>query len=314
MKNNCGEATAEIKLTVIDKPTPPGAPEPVAVTDDSITLYWKVPESDGNSPIIQYNLEYHDKKTEKWTKTVEKITQTTHTVTKLVKESELTFRVTAVNEVGESEPSIQSSYIKVIAPTKMESPIVQEPLKDIVSGLNKEITLSCVISGTPSPNIEWSHNGKVIKENVTYENRLAKLFITKTTEKSEGTYTCKASNTEGKAETSCKLTVQEAPTLHISEELISQKLTVGSTWTLSVSFTGYPKPTIKWLRENEEVKETKHIKIKTVENVTTITNSDLQREDSANYSITAVNNAGSACQFASLQIIGEFNIFIFYNS
>ena len=42
-------------------PSAPGAPEPLEVTKDSVTLHWKKPDSDGNSPIVEYVLEYQEK-------------------------------------------------------------------------------------------------------------------------------------------------------------------------------------------------------------------------------------------------------------
>lgn len=52
-------------------------------------------------------------------------------------------------------------------------------------------------------------DGKPIKsKTMVYENHVAKYTITEIKESSEATYTCRASNTAGTAETSCKLTVQ----------------------------------------------------------------------------------------------------------
>lgn len=48
-------------IKFVEVPSPPGKPEPSEVTDDSVTLHWKEPETDGNSPIIEYILEYHDR-------------------------------------------------------------------------------------------------------------------------------------------------------------------------------------------------------------------------------------------------------------
>lgn len=44
-------------------PSKPGTPELVEVTDTSITLHWKEPESDGNTTITNYIIEYHDRET-----------------------------------------------------------------------------------------------------------------------------------------------------------------------------------------------------------------------------------------------------------
>lgn len=51
---------------VSDVPSKPGTPEVVEVTDTFITLIWKTPDSDGNTPIVNYIIEYHDKSTSKY--------------------------------------------------------------------------------------------------------------------------------------------------------------------------------------------------------------------------------------------------------
>lgn len=307
LRNNCGEDSAEIKLTVIDKPSRPGLPEPVGTTDSSVTLFWKAPENIGNSPITNYVIEYHDRATQAWSYTSEKITQTTHTISNLTKDSEITFRVTAFNDVGASEPSEQCGYIKITAPVAVAAPVVQEPLKDIITGLNKELVLSCVISGNPVPEIEWCFNSKTVEKTtkMTYESRCAKYVIETTTETTSGTYSCKAKNSAGEVETTCKVTVQDAPTLEIEKEFISQRLKCGETWEAKVKLTGYPKPEIKWLKDNCPVRLDDNIKVVTDATSTTLTNAKLEREDTATYTVTASNDAGSAVQLLQLQVVGK---------
>lgn len=48
-------------MDITEVPSQPGTPEVIEVTDNTITLHWKASEYDGNSPIINYVLEYHDK-------------------------------------------------------------------------------------------------------------------------------------------------------------------------------------------------------------------------------------------------------------
>lgn len=42
-------------------PGAPGIPEPLEITDNSVTLHWKKPDSDGYSPIVEYILEYRER-------------------------------------------------------------------------------------------------------------------------------------------------------------------------------------------------------------------------------------------------------------
>lgn len=91
----------------------------------------------------------------RWTKVTETVTETTHKVTKLTTNKEYTFRVTAVNEEGPGETSPKSPYVKISKPSTTVPPVVLEPLKDIVVGLKETVTLSCIIGGTPMPEITW---------------------------------------------------------------------------------------------------------------------------------------------------------------
>ncbi len=52
-------------------------------------------------------------------------------------------------------------------------------------------------------------DGKVLRtKNESYENNIAKLILMDTTEKNEGTYTCRAVNEGGSVETNCKVVIQ----------------------------------------------------------------------------------------------------------
>lgn len=50
-----------IYYTYTEVPGEPGVPDVIEVTDTSVTLHWKPPVFDGNSPIEGYIVEYHDK-------------------------------------------------------------------------------------------------------------------------------------------------------------------------------------------------------------------------------------------------------------
>jgi predicted phage tail protein len=89
------------------KPDPPKGPLVVSdVTKTSAKIKWEKPEDDGGSPIKEYEIEKMDTKTGKWVR-VGKIPGTGDTafeITGLNPGSEYKFRVTAVNDEGDSEP------------------------------------------------------------------------------------------------------------------------------------------------------------------------------------------------------------------
>lgn len=47
-------------------PSAPGTPQSLEITHDSLTLYWKQPQDNGQSDIIEYILEYKEVQSEKY--------------------------------------------------------------------------------------------------------------------------------------------------------------------------------------------------------------------------------------------------------
>lgn len=139
--------------------------------------------------------------------------------------------------------------------------------------------------------------------NITYENRVAKYTIAKTTETSSATFTVKAKNDRGTAETTCELKVQEPPKITYDESLASQKLPVNSQWKIDILASGFPKPEITWSKNNKKIVD-KRVSIQTEEKTSTISISSLVREDTATYTAKAANQAGSSSVDLHLRVIG----------
>lgn len=149
-------------------------------------------------------------------------------------------------------------------------------------------------------------NGETFEDSsVTYENRVAKYTITETTETSSASFTVKAKNTIGTAETTCELKVQEAPKITFDESLASQNLPVNSQWKVDIQASGFPKPEVTWSKNNKKVVD-KRVSIRTEERTSTISISSLVREDTATYTSKATNQAGSSSVDLHLRVIGGF--------
>lgn len=93
---------------LLDPPGPPSRPEVKDKTKSSISLAWKPPAKDGGSPIKGYIVEMQEEGTTDWKSVNEpdKLLTTCECVVPNLKElKKYRFRVKAVNEAGESEPS-----------------------------------------------------------------------------------------------------------------------------------------------------------------------------------------------------------------
>ncbi|XP_066957175.1 titin-like [Macrobrachium rosenbergii] len=307
--NDCGAAYADYTVKILDKPSKPGTPEAMKVTDNSVTIHWSAPKEDGGRVITNYIVEYMSQQQQTWTvfNQNQKITQTTVDVTQLTKEMEYCFRVSAVNEVGTSDKSDQSKFIKVCAPRTAEAPVVKEQLQAVVTGLHQKIVLRCVVTASPPPRIEWMRDGKIIQGETKYENFTATFTIQSSREDTGGMYTCRASNEAGMAECSATVAIQEAPRFEFDETKQCQTLTVGDQWSVPIKVIGYPKPKISWTRNDKPLVSTPHILIHTNEQqcTTSITIQILALEDTAVYTVTAENSAGRAQLSFNLRVLEE---------
>lgn len=95
-------------------PSAPGQPTVTDASPTDATLTWEDSTSDGGSPISGYNVYIRENGTKPWkkvTKTV--IKKKTHVLTELDVDKEYEAQVTAVNDIGESEPSQASKPFKL---------------------------------------------------------------------------------------------------------------------------------------------------------------------------------------------------------
>lgn len=240
----------------------------------------------------------------RWKK-VTKITDTTYTLSKLVKNTEFTFRVTAVNEIGPSEASDPSSA-KISKPVQKEKPVFTEPLTDISIGLNKTLTLSCVVGGFPIPEITWFKNDQPFAtRSVSYENRLAKYTIESTTESTAATYKCHAVNEMGESSTSCTVVIQEKPVITIDENTISQNLRVSSQYEVVATITGYPLPKVSWYKESIKIESNETYIVETTETTSKFIIKSIERNHSGKVTVKAKNTAGTTVVDLSVTVIDK---------
>lgn len=112
-------------------PGTPSAPEKLRYTDrskDTITLTWQPPPSDGGCPIIGYYVEKMRSDSNEYEVANRKLfTECCGTIENLSEDQEYQFRVKAVNEVGDGDPS------KSITATIQDNKSMQLILKILVS-------------------------------------------------------------------------------------------------------------------------------------------------------------------------------------
>lgn len=94
----------------------PAAPEIADKTKHSVTLSWKPPERDGGSPIKGYIIQIQDEGKSDWVQVNDPETlhpTTEFTVPSLRALKRHHFRIIAVNDIGESDPSPRTGEVLV---------------------------------------------------------------------------------------------------------------------------------------------------------------------------------------------------------
>lgn len=215
LKNKWGECTQDFVVVMLDRPEPPREPKPSEIGSDSVTLSWKPPEHDGGAPITSYQVEYRDRNTSKWIlyKTRKPITETFVRVQGLNEAHDYTFRVTAENDVGKSEPSEQSEYVETRDRTGDAPAILEHLPEETRTQRGKDAVLVCRIGGQPEPDIVWRKNDEDLqldsdRMRTSLDDHVALLTITNITESDAGKYGCFATNKFGEASTNGSLVIR----------------------------------------------------------------------------------------------------------
>lgn len=149
-----------------DKPGPPGKPECHSRSNNHVEIGWKKPSNDGGAPIKGYMVERKEKGGKKWTQLGGKglIKDNSFFDDKVTQGKEYEYRVIAVNEGGESEPSSASAGIP--ARPEKEKPkfdkSLLENLKEIRVKAGEPIDIELPITGAPKPEVTWTKDGNMV--------------------------------------------------------------------------------------------------------------------------------------------------------
>ncbi|CAG5927462.1 unnamed protein product [Menidia menidia] len=131
LQNEAGEATAAIKIKVVDIPDPPEAPLVPVVGGDWCSMTWEPPKYDGASPILGYFVERKKKQSSRWMRlNFDLIKETSFEPKKMIEGVPYEVRIFAVNAIGVSKPSEPSKAFTPLAVTSEPTMLVVDDVTD----------------------------------------------------------------------------------------------------------------------------------------------------------------------------------------
>ncbi|KAM6961862.1 myosin-binding protein C, slow-type isoform 8-T8 [Tautogolabrus adspersus] len=294
LQNEAGEATASVKIKVVDIPDPPEAPLVPVVGGDWCSMTWEPPKYDGGSPILGYFIERKKKQSSRWMRlNFDLIKETSFEPKKMIEGVPYEVRIFAVNAIGVSKPSEPSKAFTPLAVTSEPTMLVVDDVTDTTvtvkwrppetigaAGLDGYIVEYCIEGAN-----DWVVSNTELTEKTKYT-------ITGLTPGSKILVRVRAINAAG---ASPPRTLQhsvlvkeviEPPKIRVPRHL-KQTYTrrVGEAVNLVVPFMGKPRPKVTWLKEGNPIEPT-HVSIRNTDCDSIIFIRKAERSHSGKYEMT----------------------------
>ncbi|CAG9796113.1 unnamed protein product [Diatraea saccharalis] len=226
------------------------------------------------------------------------------------------YRVTAKNELGESNATISLNFDSdeapvpedSIKPTFTERPVIRQ------SEDGTKITFECRCVGKPKPTVTWYHGKKLIKESSRYKMTLeedqtlyhmARLEIIGVDNSDKGEYRAVAKNKQGEGVAKINLNFESGDKPKIPDgkaPRFPKKPTIrqeGDVLIMECVLEAYPLPDITWFHGEKEIKDGAKMKMSRKAIAKDTFNLTLEilsptREDGGNYRCNAFNLFGES--------------------
>ncbi|XP_072541997.1 myosin light chain kinase, smooth muscle isoform X2 [Salminus brasiliensis] len=201
--------------------------------------------------------------------------------------------------------------VPVLDMKKPSAPVFLKELQDLKVMDGSQVTMAVEVTGNPTPEVIWLHNGKEIQESEDFhfekKGNQYSLFIQEVFPEDTGKYTCEAWNEVGEARTEASLTVQE-PQDGVQPWFItkpkSATVCIGQHALLSCAIAGDPFPEFLWMKDGQEVSSGRNFEILQKEDVVSLLIRRVQAHHAGNYEVHLKNKVGDCSSVASL-IVSE---------
>ncbi|RMC08359.1 hypothetical protein DUI87_14601 [Hirundo rustica rustica] len=205
----------------------------------------------------------------------------------------------AINIAGRDDKNF---HLNVYVP-----PSIEGPEQELVSeSISNPVTFVCDATGIPPPTLVWLKNGKPIEYLDSLEVHIlsggSKLQIARSQLLDSGTYTCIASNPEGKAQKTYVLSIQVPPTIANSKDE-AEELTalLDTSLNIECAAAGTPPPQLHWLKNGLPLSVSSQIKLLSAGRILRLAR--VQISDTGVYTCVASNRAGVHNKHYNLRVL-----------
>ena len=299
VENTCGAKSVSITVKVMDTPGPVKNLRVIEVTREYAVIKWEPPELDGGSPITNYFIGKREMTRKSYQAAGSTPYRTNHKVTGLTEGDSYLFRVLAENEYGLGVPCETLQPVKISeVPSLPEKVTINQVTDDSVS-----LSWSKPEYNGGSPIISYvvefkkhDDGGSWVVGGTTKGNQLT---VGKLSTGKSYIFRVRAQNEVGLSdgqETNL-VTAKEiliAPDLDTRKyhnNTVSEK--AGMNLELSVPVSGKPTPIVRFIRHDEQLKETSRVNSEFCNNVAKLNVKSLTRKDAGDYEVLAENSVGS---------------------
>ncbi|XP_071120619.1 twitchin-like isoform X18 [Mytilus edulis] len=285
----------------------PGVPT-FTVGKTFVDLKWDKPRNDGGAKIKGYIVEKRAKDSDAWVKVNDyPVSDCGYTVNGLPEGGEFEFRVRAVNQAGEGEPSGTTGLIKIKEKIVGTAPEFIKKLHPTEMGpLGGEMIFSVQIHGKPMPDVTWYKNGvpmgSTSRTRLTQNDDIFTLRFTELYANDEGEIKCDISNPLGRDSCTCNFKIQSPP--KFGKDFHDQQVELGEQFKIKIPFSGTGPFEVKVRKNGREVVENGRIKIMPFDDYVSLTINDANLDDAGQYKVE-VSNAGGAAELGfGLKVVG----------
>lgn len=296
-------------------PGPPGTPNVVAFTKDSITIGWNEPVSDGGNEVLGYHVERKERSSIMWHKISKGIVKgNLFKSTGLEDGVAYEFRVMAENMAGIGKPSKASEAILALDP-------VDPPGQPVPIFVNKNVI---TIQWTkPEYDGGFKITGYTVEKKELPAGRWSRANFTNIIETSftvsgltqDASYEFRvlARNSAG----AVSMPSEPSDPIICKDDIIEPRIMVdavfkdvvqlkaGESFKLDADIAGQPIPSMVWTKNGKEVENSLKLEVKFTELTTTLTNKDSIRSDGGEFVLTATNVGGFAKHIFNVKVLDK---------